>query len=215
MTDHPLHYVSEYDILDRIAARFGLDFTVNERTETVDEKDEHGSRSSRDATGAELQMWRLLVQEETRRACNNVWPDGRGGELIKALPATPEEVYSNCLHHERTYLCAEDAVRLMGLPSFEPQNGRELLLDGMMGTVQGKWKVYLSRQIPQGYFHAAEGQVDILQPVRVKGERQVVPPVDPQEFMRRNIHFEPLVQRWMSERELEEMRTDRSRKATG
>ncbi len=212
MTDHPLHYVSEYDILDRIAARFGLDFTVNERTETVDERDEYGSRSSRDATGAELQMWRLLVPEDVRRACNSVWPDGRGGEPTKALPATPEEVYSNCLYRDRTYLSSEDIAHLLNLPCFEPNLDRATLLDGLVGTVHGTWRVYASRQIPQGYLHSADRRIDILHPVRIEGERKVVPPVDPDEFLRQNVHLEPLIQKGC---DLSEMRMLRPRRAAG
>ncbi len=153
MTDHPLHYVSEYDILDRIAARFGLDFTVDENLGRVDERDEYGSRSSRDATGAEIQMWRLLVPDELRRVCDNIWVQHGDGKKVMALPATPEEVYSNTLYHEITYVSAEDAVALLGLPCFEPNLDRQTLLDGLIGSVHGEWKVYVSRQVPQGYCH--------------------------------------------------------------
>jgi hypothetical protein len=211
MTDHPLHYVSEYDILDRIAARHGLDFTVDENLGRVDERDEYRSRSSRDATDAELQMWRLLVPEELRRVCDNIWVQHGDGKKVMALPATPEEVYSNTLYHEITYVSAEDAAALLGLPCFEPNLDRQTLLDGLIGSVHGKWKVYVSRQVPQGYYHdrgKGGGRAEVLHPVRAEGERRVVK-VDPDEFMQNKVHFEPLVQRTF---DLSEMRKVAPRK---
>ncbi len=211
MTDHPLHYVSEYHILDRIAARFGIDFTVDMRLRRVDERDEYGSRSSRDATDAEVQMWAILVPEELQRVCNNIWTQHGGGQKIMALSATPEEIYSNCLHNKRTYISAEDASAILRLPCFEPNLDRTTLLDGLIGSVHGECLVYVSRQVPQGYFHDSEGRAEILHPVRVDGERRVVK-TDPEEFMRQKVHFDPLVQRSF---DLSEMRKAAPRKKMG
>jgi hypothetical protein len=211
MTDHPLHYVSEYDILDRIAARFGLDFTVDVNLRRVDERDEYGSRSRRDATDAETQMWAILVPEELQRVCDNIWVQNGGEEKTMALPATPEEVYSNCSYHRFTYISASDAGVLIGLPCFEPNLDRRTLLDGLIGAVHGEWPVYVSRQVPQGYFHNSNIRAEVLHPVKVDGERRVMT-VDPGEFMRSKVHFKPLTQKGC---DLSEMQKCAMRKTTG
>ncbi len=193
MTDHPLHYVSEYDILDRIAARYGLSFTIS--GQNVDERDEYRSRSSREATRPELEMWAIMVPEDLRAVCDNIWAPWKGPKVM-ALPATPEEVYTCCLYNETTYISAEDAAALLNLPCFEPNLDRQTLLDGLIGAIHGEWKVYVSRQVPQGYYHArGDSRAEVLHPVRVAGERRVVEAVDTQEFMQNRIHFEPLAQR--------------------
>lgn len=179
----------EFDVLDRIAARYGLTFTLDEYS--VNERDEHGSRTSREATDAELSMWRSLVPEDLREICANVWR-ARGPFV---LPATPEEVYSAVLYRQTTYLCAEDFTVLLGLPCFVPAVDRASLLDGLVGAVDGLWRVYVSRAIPRGYCHSPDRdgvRTDVLHPFHPSGTvRELRPAPSEEDFWR--ISLRPLL----------------------
>lgn len=178
-------HISRYDILDRIAARYDLSFTLNELTRTVDERNKYGVRETRDATVPELQMWAAIIPEPLRQQVNSIWQT-LSNDLL--LPATPEEVWSNVLYNDLTYLCAEDFCALRGLPCFVPNLNRETLKDGLVGAVDGLWKVCVSRRVPQGYYHQPERgsfRTELLHPWR-PAERGVRP--EPTE----GVHFESL-----------------------
>ena len=180
--DQTVPYFSrELHILDRVAARYGLSSVLYENSGTVDEHD-----GFRDATDLELDMWRTLVPEDVRALVDRVWRDPSC-----ALPATPEEVYSSVLYGDWTYLCAEDFCVLHKLPCFHPALDRASLLDGLVGSVHGRWRVVVSRLIPQGTFFSSGERTGVLHPFRPPGlARFLPPPLDPADLL--GIHLQPL-----------------------
>lgn len=178
------NFSEERFLCERVAARYGLTFVVYDSLGALEEV-HCGVREVRDATGPELEMWRFIVPADLRALVDRV----RLG-APEPLPATPEEVYSSVVSRDYIYLNAEDFARLRGLPCFAPSFARPLLLDGVMGTVHGRWKACVSRLIPQGSFHGSPLPVPALIPLRSSGPRVVREPLDPVDLL--HVDLEPL-----------------------
>lgn len=189
------HFSQERFFLERVAARYGLSCVVHEDRGTVEERDVHGTWSMRDATSAEVDMWRALVPELVRSMVDRAWT---GGLLV--LPATAEEVYSSCLRNEWTYLNGEDFCSLRELPSFHPSLNRAVLMDCVMGTVHGRWRVVASRAVPRGTCFPSDARVPALHPFRSPSLR-----FDPGALL--GIELQPLLLRPMSAVGLASMRS--------
>ena len=74
------------DILRRVAARYGLNFTISTLANTLEEHNKYGSIETRDASAAEVAMWCCIVPEDTIEIVNNIWLK------VKPLPPTQEEI---------------------------------------------------------------------------------------------------------------------------
>lgn len=178
------------DLCWRLAARHGLDFYVEDdswpRLTTKESGFRHPSET-REATGAEADMWRMIVPEEERRLISEAW---RLSER-PLVASTPDEVYcAVCFHGPTIYLAAEDfavARRLRGLTCL---TDRESLRDGLFGTFEddSRWmswregsapnRIYVSRDVPHGYFISSPERIGSLHWRPPDGVRQLRPPPD-------------------------------------
>ena len=143
----------ERDFLRRIMRRYGLDFVII--GELVNEENEYGTSELRDATRPELQMWYRIIPQEIQKKVNDVYilPDT---DLV--LEAVSEEVCGAVKYRKVIYLNAKDFAVLRNHPpkGLESVTEKHLLLMGHVATIEedieSPTKIFVSRQIPQGYF---------------------------------------------------------------
>ena len=167
----------EHNFQRRVARRYGLDFVIT--GETLEEDDEYGTHTVREATGPEMQMWRKIVPEHIQAKLNRVWHEAQ------TLEATPQELHAVLRTAPFVYLCALDFAALRGNPpkdqdwsinvdSASVQHGRMAQTRDTM--------VFVSREIPTGYYLALPAPDPRLNWTPPAGERQIRPELDNFDF---------------------------------
>ena len=175
---------AQRDFFRRVMKRYDLDFVI--MNEMVEEMGEYGPEPLRDATGPEMHMWEMLVPIFIREKIAAAY---QGADLT--LDALPEEIYPVVLFHGPiVYLNAKDFAVLLRSPpkddlglgtSLEPITIRELLLLGHYATVTcngNSTKIFVSREIPQGYFLELSDPESALNWRPTQSEREVKPPLE-------------------------------------
>lgn len=185
MTLEPFH--RETDFLRRVARRYGLDFVINDNSNILQEYGEYGWEPYRDATSAECSMWRIIVPLDIREKVCQVY---HGGDLT--LDATIDEIVEAVyLSNKVVYLNPIDFLVLRADPpkdhNFELINERGLLRAGHFATF-GDVTIFVSRDIPQGYFLRLDEPDGLLNWLPDSGERQVKPEIDKWKY-----NIEPLL----------------------
>jgi len=160
MTIEPLF--SSDDAGFRIAARYGLNFYLISES-TIVEKGEYGDET-REPTYPEIRMWYNIVPEYLTRLINEHWFSA----TMPPMDATPEEVWCAMFAQTLVYFNAHDFVAVRRLKGFDPTTMRARLLLGCVGDFvdpQGhKTEIFVSRQIPQGYYLSVKERIPELGP---------------------------------------------------
>jgi hypothetical protein len=152
----------ETDICWRLAARYGFDFYIvqsNYAWITTKESGHQHPSENREATYQELNMWVRLVPKEER----DIISKAGMYQKIQVPTATPEEVFCAIMYRsEYVYMARQDFVIVQKLEGFEPSIDREELKRGLMGRFSIPNQliyVYVSRDIPHGYFLPADKEI--------------------------------------------------------
>ncbi len=175
----------ESNFLKRIARRYKLNFTIYTDAGLVQEFGEYGLETSREATDPELTMWNIIIPKDLQEKVNKAY---LGGDL--ALDATVEELEEALLGKSIVYLSAQDfQVLITERPkgAFDFIMDRNVLLSGHVANY-GKTKVFVSRDIPKGYYHCREVPDPMLNWQPPPGERQIKPEINSLDY-----YLEPLL----------------------
>lgn len=135
----------EYDLGFRVAARYGLDFFITGEYSLI-ERGEYRDES-REPTYPEISMWHKVVPEDLRVMLSKLW---RVTDRM-VIDAIPEEFHSALPYRKLVYLNGDDFTVARGLKDFKPELRRDQLKSGRFGTHQDT-TLYVSRDIPKGYF---------------------------------------------------------------
>ena len=162
----------QYDLGFRIAARYGLRFFIESEYSLV----ERGriSNENREPTGPELTMWYKIIPSNFRELLLKLWTSE-----YQIIEATPEELSCALNYKKIVYLNAADFAIARTLDDFKPELDREALKSGKYGTFKNFVQIFVTRDIPQGYFYSTESRIEALnwQPSD-ENKRQLRPELD-------------------------------------
>jgi hypothetical protein len=145
----PTHSL-ERNFLRRIMRRYRIDFIIIR--ETIEEGTGNEPEEVRNATSPEIQMWNRLIPEQVRAQIDSVYT-----EMECSIEARPEELYEALGRGPYTYFNPRDFAVLRANPTknMEIVIERSALMSGWFASTPGT-RIYVSNQIPEGYFLSLE-----------------------------------------------------------
>ncbi len=169
-----LEPIYKNDFLFRISKRYGFYFVIFEDSETILEFKESYEDNTREATGPELLMWAEIVPKDIRDKVNKFY---RGGD--SEIESTLEEIISSIQFKKIVYLSAEDfQILFKNRPqNIEFVNERNLLQAGHFASIDST-KIFVSREIPKGYYLSLQEPDPMLNWKPAEGEREIKPQLD-------------------------------------